>query len=702
MLRTSYESNFWGVVNQLGNIGPGASGSGLIDQNNHLVGSLTLGVTSNDPSGYGLCPVTPPVAPYQSNLIAEFTSLAAVWSSTADTTSATGTTTLQSVLDPNHTGTLVVSGMPAATLGFTSSTQSLQTGQSLKLSWKAPAATQCSASGGLPGDGWSGSLPASGSQSVSESSAADVTYNLTCQLGGGGGVSGSVKVSWYGPVPYAYLDLPRFAVWTTRPAQIQWSSNVSPCSLSGGGLALSGLPSSGSTTATQSSPGDVTYQLSCGSGPSAASASATESFVTPSLLFLANGTDRLLNATFALGWDTAADTCTSSGGAPDDGWAGTSFAPGQGQTQDYVRVTTVGTYTYTLSCSSGPLSVQQSVTVTFENNGPSATLSVSPSTTTFTASPADYLTVNWSSNITGCAINSTPPIGGQAGPDSPVVAMFTGDAGQGPTVIAPQAPGTYTLSLTCQAVYFNSVTSAPVTVTILPPPPPTATISITPSTVVAFGNQNFVVAWSSTNASSCTAGATNGGFFGWQPGDTLGPSGNISILPLFNPSQLTLSVTCKSIDPNQGTVTAQATLDVVAPTVTLTASPSSVTVGQSFALTWSSNAGGSCTAGPGGTDYSGQWTGPLASSGTTNVTTNGAGTFTFMISCGDGEGLGQAQTVVTVAAAPASTGSSSSGGGGSGGGGGGGAVDLLELEGLAAILLSNALRQLLRQQRARG
>jgi len=80
----------WRVVNQLGNIGPGASGSALIDQNNHLVGSLTLGRTTSDTSGYGTCPASPPAAPNGSNGVADFTSLAAVWNSTADTTSNTG------------------------------------------------------------------------------------------------------------------------------------------------------------------------------------------------------------------------------------------------------------------------------------------------------------------------------------------------------------------------------------------------------------------------------------------------------------------------------------------------------------------------------------------------------------------------------------------------------------------------------------
>jgi hypothetical protein len=93
-LGATYLATFWETVNALGNIGPGASGSGLFDQNNHLVGSLTLGRQSNDPSGYASCPVANPPTPDGSNGVADFTSLAGVWNSTADTTSSTGNTTL--------------------------------------------------------------------------------------------------------------------------------------------------------------------------------------------------------------------------------------------------------------------------------------------------------------------------------------------------------------------------------------------------------------------------------------------------------------------------------------------------------------------------------------------------------------------------------------------------------------------------------
>ena len=106
-------SNFLETVNQTGNIGPGASGSGLFDQNDHLVGLLTLGRETSDPSGYGSCPATTPSAPNGTNGVADFTSLAAIWHSTADNSSTTGSATLQSVLDPANTGTLVAPSLPA-------------------------------------------------------------------------------------------------------------------------------------------------------------------------------------------------------------------------------------------------------------------------------------------------------------------------------------------------------------------------------------------------------------------------------------------------------------------------------------------------------------------------------------------------------------------------------------------------------------
>jgi hypothetical protein len=144
-----------------------------------------------------------------------------------------------------------------------------------------------------------------------------VTYKLTCSLSGGGSVSSSVEISWYGSVPFVQLYIARSYVWTTRPAILQWTSNVSPCAIKGGSLSLTGLASSGSTTTTQATTGDVSYTISCGSGPTATSQSQTVTYITPSLQFVANATDRLQGrAAQVFVWVTWADSCAPSGGAP--------------------------------------------------------------------------------------------------------------------------------------------------------------------------------------------------------------------------------------------------------------------------------------------------------------------------------------------------------------------------------------------------
>jgi hypothetical protein len=678
VLGVQYLSDFWEVVNQLGTIGPGASGSSLIDQKDHLVGSLTLGRTTADPSGYESCPVNPLIAPNGSNGSADFTALAAVWNSTADTTSGTGAITLKSVLDPNNTGTLVVPSMPVAPISFTSSNPTPQAGQTLQLTWNAPNATECTASGGIAGDGWSGTLAASGSQSVSETAAISVMYQITCALSGGRHVSRHLTVFWYGSVPFVDVYIARSYVWVTRPAIVTWSSNVSPCSISGGSVSLSNQPSSGSFTTTQSTTGDVTYQVTCGSGTAAASGSTAVSYITPSLTLQANATDRILGEVLGLQWLTWADSCAPSGGAPNDGWATNSF--GIGTASFYPRVATLGSYTYTLTCSSGPLSVTRSVQVTVENNAAYVTASLSPSSTTYTASPADYVTVNWTTNLSQCGVNSTPVLGNWVGPTQ----VFPAESGfqiDGPAILAPNAPGTYTLSVTCSAVGGPTVTSAPMTVTIRHSPPPTASISVTPSTLTV--GRQFTVNWSSTYTSDCTATGNVGGSGAlWLY--SVGVSGS-SLESTNEPGQFTIGITCSSIDSTQGSANAQTTVTInepVQPTISATATASQLTVGQSFTLSWSATNATACTASGGGANGT-NWSGTIATSGSLTQTATTAGTFTYTVTCSDGNLSSSGQQTVIVSAATESGGGSN----GSGGKGGGGGLTLGEIAALAALVL---------------
>jgi hypothetical protein len=117
----------------------------------------------------------------------------------------------------------------------------------------------------------------------------------------------------------------------------------------------------------------------------------------------------------------------------------------------------------------------------------------------------------------------------------------------------------------------------------------------------------------------------------------------------------------------------------VPPAPTLTLASSSIVVGGSTTLTWSSANNQGCTA-------SGSWTGAMASAGTQTVTPTAVGTNTYTLSCTNVAGASQPTSVtlsVTSAAPPPAT-----------GGGGGGALSLVTLLGLFGVGAANARRSL--------
>jgi len=409
-------------------------------------------------------------------------------------------------------------------------------------------------------------------------------------------------------------------------------------------------------------------------------------YVTPSLILEPTGTDRIVGQPLELDWLTYADQCFSSGGAPGDGWDGNAFATPT-TTPNLLTapngffaptVTTAGTYTYTLTCSSGPISVQQSVTVAFENNAPYTTASLSTTSVTYSMSPADYVNLNWNSNVSSCNVDTTPGNNWYTLSDPLMIA----NQAQGSAILAPPGPGTYTITVICViAGPGTQVPSQPLTLTVLPPPPPTATFSITPSTVVA--GQSFTMSYSSTNALDCAEVGSIPGTWGTtslvynEP-----PTGSFSLYT-NDVAQYTLGMSCQSIDPNQGTASAQAQLTVLPFTDSLSVVPTSLNTGDKLTLTWSSN-GTRCIASGGGANGT-PWSGSLPPSGSVTQTATTTGFFTYSVQCFQGHQNGVAQASINVSAAPAA--SSSSGGSVSGGGGhgGGGGVDLLDVALLAAL-----------------
>ncbi len=166
-----------------------------------------------------------------------------------------------------------------------------------------------------------------------------------------------------------------------------------------------------------------------------------------------------------------------------------------------------------------------------------------------------------------------------------------------------------------------------------PSPAPTVSLSAEPTSITA--GDAATLTWSSTEATSCTAsGAWSG---------SLPISGSKSTGALSSTSTYTLSCTGPGGSASQSvTVTVNAS-SVAAPTVSISAEPTSVIAGDAAMLTWSSTDATSCTA-------SGAWSGDKPTSGSASTGGLTAATNTFILTCsGPGGTTSQSVTVTATA-----------------------------------------------------
>ncbi|HTV50653.1 MAG TPA: hypothetical protein VME21_05665, partial [Steroidobacteraceae bacterium] len=354
VLKLGYSSSFWGVVNAVGSGGAGSSGGALFDPNDNTVGSATYGELINGPNSAGICPAPTPAAPSASTVTALYTALSAVYDSTADTTSTTGATTIQSVLDAAKTGQLVVGGVQSLAVTFTVDQSNPETGQTANLTWSAPGAQSCTASGGLSGDGWAGPRGASGTYGLTEQSGGQVTYSILCTAGDQVG-SVSVTVAWVLVPALVNMNGPTSTVAAGSVITLQWAANTEPCTATGGisGDGWAGSKaSSGSQSVQVSVLGNVTYALACGAGTRTASTQYSVTVVAPSVSSITGDANQLRIGQQVVLQVAAGGACVASGGGPGDGWAGPLGTQTPAQGGGYAVIETVaGTYTYTVTCT---------------------------------------------------------------------------------------------------------------------------------------------------------------------------------------------------------------------------------------------------------------------------------------------------------------------------------------------------------------
>lgn len=486
---------------------------------------------------------------------------------------------------------------PTITLSATPDT--VTSGASTSLSWSSDNATSCVASGD-----WSGDKSTAGSETTAALSTTS-TYTLTCN-GNGGSTSKSVTVT-VTPVSSPELSFsanPTTVVYGSK-STLQWNStNADSCTASG---SWSGNKGKKGNTQTDTLTSNTTYTLTC-TNPGGKKTKTVTVTVTdpppaaPTLSLDANPASvEYLGGTTVTWSATNVTSCTASGA-----WSGTKSSSGS---QGFSSLTS--NRTYTLSCTGAGGSVTNSVNVAVADPpAPTLSLSANPTSVAYNSTS----TLNWStSNATSCSAS-----GGWSG----------GKGTSGAESVGPITSDT-SYTLTCSGTG-GSVTRT-VALSVQAPAAPTISFSASPTSLAA--GDSATLSWSVTNATDCSAsGAWSG---------SKGTSGSESVGPVNATSTFSLSCTGPG-----GTSNRSRTVSVIdAPTVTLSANPTSVLSGDSTTLTWSSSGATSCSA-------QDAWSGTKATSGS-QATASLTGDSTFTLACTGTGGTTTRSVTVTVTTASA-------------------------------------------------
>lgn len=544
---------------------------------------------------------------------------------------------------------------PPATISiFTATPNTVQTGQSVLLAWTSIGSTSCTATGGTGSDGWSGTEPATGVDTVGPLNSAGVyIYTLTCTGPGGASSPTSVTVDVNSTPPP-----PAITAFAVAPATLQtgssatatWSSTAATsCTASGGtsGDGWSGtLPpqSTGTSIGPINTVGLATYMLTCtGAGgtslPSTATVLVTQTAPPASVSkFTATPTAIQVGQSAQLAWTSSnATSCNATGGT--NSWGGAVPTSSSGTSTGSIN--TVGVYTYYLTCTgAGGTGLPAAAIVAVTALPPPVTIS------SFTATPAalqlgQSTTLAWSTNgATACTAS------GGTGADGWGGVVAASNAG---VVIGPfNSTGTYIYSLICTGPGGISAPSS-LSVTVSPATPAATIGSFTAAPTFVQAGQSTSLAWSSSNASSCTAGGGTGSD-GWT--GTVGTSSTgLSVGPLST-GTITYTLTCTGPGGTSAPSSVNVTVNPAVPpppTVTLAANganPGLVQPGATITLSWTSSNATSCTASGGAGGWSG--TQPTSSAGVTVTPINTPGIYSYTLTCAGAGGSGASTVQVTV------------------------------------------------------
>ena len=331
---------------------------------------------------------------------------------------------------------------------------------------------------------------------------------------------------------------------------------------------------------------------------------------TPTLTLIASPTSVPYGNPSTLSWYSSNVTsCTASASPTNPNWSGPKPTWSDGQSTGALTTTT----TFTLACSGSYGSISKSVTVSVSPpTAPTVTLDASPKSVAYGGST----TLSWSSiNATSCSASALPA--------NPAWAGTKGLSGS-QTITGLNTTTTFTITCTDSSMRSASK-SVDVTVTGAPLGPPVVTFSADPEAVTYGGSTTL--SWSSTGASSCTA-SSDPANSAWTGAKDI--SGSQVITGLVSTTIFTVTCTGSGGPPATSRVTV--TVGAPLPSVSLTASPSSVPYAGRSTLSWTSSGAVSCEA------TNGPWSGPKAWPSGSESTSALVTSTTYEITCRDSLG----------------------------------------------------------------
>ncbi len=552
-------------------------------------------------------------------------------------------------------------------------------GQSTTLSWSSTNATSCSGTGSGAGTSWNGeNLGTTGSQTVTPINDSGLLpyialYGITCSGTGGTGTSAvGVSVSAVSPTT------PALSITGVSPASGTVGATVT---LSGSGFASTGnvvefngdqiatvnsangttlsfaIPSSFAPACTDGVCSELarlvepgTYSVSVVTGGQTSNAESftvtqgstlTPILIAPTVSLSASPNNVDLGQSLILKWSSSGATSCNL----DNGAAGFS-ATGGSQT---LTPSTPGTYTYTMTCSGpGGTSAPASATVTVNGLPSTPTVTVSANPTIITLGQSTVIT--WS-GPSGSTCTDSGAFGGSGLLPSAAI------------TVTPTQTGVSTYMVTCSDAGGSSSASVSVTVNAAPVVTPTPAItSLTPAsgtvgtavTVIGSGFASTGNLVDFAGSQVATVNSTNGTSLSFVVPSVYPPSCTSTACSeaavLIQPGTYSISVVSNGKTSNSLSFVVNGASLIIAPppipTVNFSMPTAAITLGHSFAITWTTANATACAAiGPTGST----WNGSKATSGTQSVTPSAAGMQTeYALQCSGPGGTQQVGNTITV------------------------------------------------------